>query len=89
MADKMNVSYLLFIAILSYDHPHILAGAGTMGLEIVDQVPDLDACIIPIGGGGLIAGCAVAMKFFVPTCKIYASRYFLSYTMPALFYNSF
>lgn len=57
--------------ISGYDHPHILAGAGTMGLEIVDQVPDLDACIIPIGGGGLIAGCAVAIKFFVPTCKIY------------------
>lgn len=53
-----------------YDHPHILAGAGTMGLEIVKQIPDLDACIIPIGGGGLIAGTAVAIKFLAPNCQI-------------------
>ncbi|CAI9725821.1 L-threonine ammonia-lyase-like isoform X2 [Octopus vulgaris] len=53
-----------------YDHPDMVAGAGTMGLEIVEQIPDLDACIIPVGGGGLIAGCAVAIKFLVPTCKI-------------------
>lgn len=49
-----------------YDHPHILAGQGTMGLEIVEQVPDLDACIIPVGGGGLIAGAALAIKNLRP-----------------------
>lgn len=54
-----------------YDHPHILAGQGTMGLEIVDQVPDLDACIIPVGGGGLIAGTALAIKSLKPLVKIY------------------
>jgi len=53
-----------------YDHPHILAGQGTMGLEILDQVPDLDACIIPIGGGGLIAGAAMAIKSLKPTVQI-------------------
>lgn len=58
------------VYINGYDHPHILAGAGTMGLEIVKQIPDLDACIIPIGGGGLIAGSAVAVKFLAPKCKI-------------------
>ncbi|XP_052825408.1 L-threonine dehydratase catabolic TdcB [Octopus bimaculoides] len=61
---------LLFIPLYRYDHPDMVAGAGTMGLEIVEQIPDLDACIIPVGGGGLIAGCAVAIKFLVPTCKI-------------------
>lgn len=50
----------------SFDHPHILAGQGTMGLEIFEQVPDLDAAIIPVGGGGLIAGCAVALKTMKP-----------------------
>ncbi|XP_060600742.1 L-threonine ammonia-lyase-like [Ruditapes philippinarum] len=54
-----------------YDHPHILAGQGTMGLEIVEQVPDLDACIIPVGGGGLIAGAALAIKNLRPNVAIY------------------
>ncbi|KAK3090366.1 hypothetical protein FSP39_011247 [Pinctada imbricata] len=53
-----------------YDHPHILAGQGTMGLEILEQVPDLDACIIPVGGGGLIAGTALAIKNLRPDVKI-------------------
>lgn len=44
-----------------------------MGLEIVKQIPDLDACIIPIGGGGLIAGSAVAVKFLAPKCQIIVS----------------
>jgi len=59
--------------IARYDHPHILAGQGTMGLEIVEQVPDLDACIIPVGGGGLIAGAALAIKSLRPHVKIYVS----------------
>merc|ERR1719400_2923739 len=45
-----------------FDHPNILAGQGTMGLEIIEQVPDVDAVVIPVGGGGLIAGCAVDPK---------------------------
>ncbi len=53
-----------------YDHPNILAGQGTMGLEILEQVPDLDAVVIPVGGGGLIAGCAVALKTMKPSVKI-------------------
>jgi len=53
-----------------YDHPDILAGQGTMGLEIIDQVPDIDACIIPVGGGGLIAGAAVALKTLKPSVQI-------------------
>ena len=53
-----------------YDHPHILAGQGTMGLEILDQVPDVEAIVIPVGGGGLIAGCAMAVKTMRPNIMI-------------------
>ncbi|MFZ7088381.1 threonine ammonia-lyase [Curtobacterium sp. RRHDQ10] len=45
-----------------FDHPDIIAGQGTLGLEILEQVPDLDTVVIPIGGGGLISGMAIALK---------------------------
>jgi threonine dehydratase len=44
-----------------------------MGLEIVEQVPDVDAVLVPIGGGGLIAGTALAVKSLHPNVKIYVS----------------
>ncbi|CAB3999952.1 L-threonine dehydratase catabolic [Paramuricea clavata] len=53
-----------------YDHPNILAGAGTMGLEIMEQVKDVEAVIIPVGGGGLIAGVAVAVKTLSPSTLV-------------------
>jgi threonine dehydratase len=53
-----------------YDDPAIIAGQGTMGLEIAAQVPDVDAVIVPIGGAGLIAGLAVALKTLKPAIKI-------------------
>ncbi len=56
-----------------YDHPHILAGQGTIGLEILEQVDDVDAIIVPVGGGGLIAGIAVAIKSLYPRCQIIVS----------------
>jgi threonine dehydratase len=55
-----------------YDDPAIIAGQGTMGLEIVEQVPDLDAMIVPVGGGGLLAGVALAVKTLRPQTKIIA-----------------
>ena len=55
-----------------YDDPAIIAGQGTMGLEIVEQVPDLDAVVIPVGGGGLLAGVALAVKSLRPEVKIIA-----------------
>merc|ERR1719210_2938447 len=59
-----------YMYINGFDHPNILAGAGTMGLEIIEQVPDVEAVVIPVGGGGLISGCAVALKTMKPHIKI-------------------
>jgi threonine dehydratase len=53
-----------------FDDPAIIAGQGTMGLEIARQVPDLDAILVPIGGGGLVAGIALALKTLKPGVKI-------------------
>jgi len=53
-----------------FDDPLGLAGAGTVGLEIVEQAPDLEAVIVPIGGGGLMGGVACAIKALVPRCRV-------------------
>jgi len=50
------------VLIPPFDHPDVVAGQGTIGLEILDQVPDVDTVIVPIGGGGLISGVASALK---------------------------
>jgi len=55
-----------------YDDPAIIAGQGTMGLEIVEQIPDLEAVVVPVGGGGLLAGVALAVKTLRPHAKIVA-----------------
>ena len=55
-----------------YDDPAIIAGQGTMGLEIVEQVPDVEAVIIPVGGAGLLAGVSLAVKTLRPETKIVA-----------------
>jgi threonine dehydratase len=55
-----------------YDDPAIIAGQGTMGLEIVEQIPDLDAVIIPVGGAGLLAGVSLAVKTLRADAKIVA-----------------
>lgn len=43
-----------------YDHPAVIAGQGTVALELLEEVPDLDLLVMPVGGGGLISGCALA-----------------------------
>lgn len=45
-----------------FDHPAVIAGQGTLGFEILDQVPDVDTVVVPIGGGGVISGIAIAVK---------------------------
>lgn len=54
-----------------FDDVDVIAGQGTIGLEILEQLPDVEAVIIPIGGGGLIAGVAYAIKQLKPDCKVY------------------
>uniref|UniRef100_A0A0A1XLJ8 Serine racemase n=1 Tax=Zeugodacus cucurbitae TaxID=28588 RepID=A0A0A1XLJ8_ZEUCU len=65
MAQEKGLLY-----INGYDHPHIMAGQGTIGLEILEQVPNPDAVIIPVGGGGLIAGIATAIKAISPNTTV-------------------
>ena len=54
-----------------FDDPLLIAGHGTVGLEICEQVPDLDVIVCPIGGGGLISGIATAAKALKPEVRIY------------------
>jgi len=54
-----------------FDHPWIIAGQGTAGLELLEQAPDLDALIAPVSGGGLLAGCAIAAKAVTPQIRIF------------------
>ena len=53
-----------------FDDPDIIAGQGTMGLEILEDVPDLDAVIVPVGGGGLVAGVGTAIKALKPGVRV-------------------
>jgi len=53
-----------------YEHPLIMAGQGTAALELLDDVPGLDALLVPVGGGGLIAGCATAAKALRPGIRV-------------------
>jgi threonine dehydratase len=55
-----------------FDDPDIIAGQGTLGLEILDQVPDVDAIVCPVGGGGLLAGVCVAVKSLRPRVEVIA-----------------
>ena len=54
-----------------FDDEDVIAGQGTIGLEILDQLHDLEAVIVPIGGGGLISGITYAIKQLKPSCKVY------------------
>jgi threonine dehydratase len=55
-----------------FDDPNIIAGQGTLGLEILEQVPDVEAIICPVGGGGLLAGLCVAVKALRPRVRLIA-----------------
>lgn len=54
-----------------FDDPKVIAGQGTIGLEILEQKPDVEAVIVPIGGGGLMSGVAYAIKTLRPEVKVY------------------
>ena len=53
-----------------YEHPAVMAGQGTAALELLEEVPGLDLLLAPVGGGGLIAGCATAAKALVPGIRV-------------------
>jgi threonine dehydratase len=64
-AEKSGRTY-----IGAFEDPAVIAGHGTLGLEILQAVPDIDAVLLPVGGGGLIAGCATAMKAIKPDIRV-------------------
>ncbi len=69
MADRLAAERGL-VPIPPYDDDRIIAGQGTVGLEIAEDVPDLDAVIVPIGGGGLASGVAVAIRALRPGARV-------------------
>jgi threonine dehydratase len=80
-ADEL-ISQRGFTLIHPYDDPFVIAGQGTAGLEFIEDCPDLDCLVVPVGGGGLISGVAAAVKAIRPAVEIigvevdsYASAY--------------
>jgi threonine dehydratase len=57
-----------------FDHPMIMAGQGTTALEMLEQAPSLDALIAPVGGGGLLSGCATIAKEINPKIRIFGAE---------------
>lgn len=57
-----------------YDDPLVIAGQGTLAMEMLEDVPHLDALIVPVGGGGLISGCAIAAKAMKPSIEIFGAQ---------------
>ena len=56
----------------AFDDPAVMAGNGTIGLELLEDLPDADAVVIPYGGGGLLCGIASAVRALAPSCRVYA-----------------
>lgn len=65
LRDERSLTY-----VHGFDDPDIVAGAGTCGTEILDDVPNADAIIVPVGGGGLISGIGVAARALAPQCRV-------------------
>lgn len=76
-----------FVFVHPYEDEKVIAGQGTIGLEIFQQIKDLDAVVVPVGGGGLISGVAVAIKALNPKVRIIAVQAEVSDSMFQLFKN--
>jgi len=70
LAEVRDARGLTFVH--PFDDPVVLAGAGTVGLEIVEDRPEVDVVIVPVGGGGLLGGVATAIKFLRPETRVIA-----------------
>jgi threonine dehydratase len=68
-----------------YEDPLVIAGQGTIGLEVLDAVPDLDSIIVAVGGGGLISGIAAAIKAKRPQCRVIGVQTEAAHGMVSLF----
>ena len=66
LRDEMGYSF-----VHPFNDDDVIAGQGTIGLEILDEIKDIDAIVVPIGGGGLISGIAFAVKQLMPDIKVY------------------
>ncbi len=66
LRDQMGYTF-----IHPFDDPDVIAGQGTISLELSQQIPDMDAIIVPVGGGGLISGMAYTIKSLNPNIKVY------------------
>lgn len=62
------------VLIPPYDHAHVIAGQGTVALELLEQAPSVTGIIAPVGGGGLISGIAVAARGLRPGCRVFAAE---------------
>ncbi len=58
----------------AFDDPHVMAGNGTIGLEILEELRDVDAVVVPWGGGGLACGIAAAVRALAPRCRVFAAE---------------
>ena len=66
LRDEMGYSF-----VHPFDDEDVIAGQGTIGLEIIEELRDIDAVVVPIGGGGLISGIAFTLKQLKPSIKVY------------------
>lgn len=77
-----------FVFVHPYEDPMVIAGQGTLGLEILSQLNDVDSLVLPIGGGGLISGIATAVKKLSPETKIFGVQSNMAPGMERLFHQS-
>ena len=69
LADEGGLTF-----IHPFDDPLVIAGQGTLAMEMLEDVPQLEALIVPVGGGGLISGCAIAAKAMKPSIEIFGAQ---------------
>src|SRR4029078_11475360 len=71
----------VYVFIPAFDHPQSIAGAGTVALEMLEDAPDLDTIVVPIGGGGLMSGIAIAVRAVKPDIQLIGGEAELSPSM--------